>query len=211
MWAKDWMYVSIGVLEKERSECRTYPSATVVDETGQAVGSGSSEAWWASDEAAIHHSNLEEVLSQGTDLVVVLISLGDQAEEGHWSWVANAPSKLVEHEALSLGNLLLGESLLNHEADLVKVWWVDLLNLTSDEECGGTNKLKLGEGNSLDRHEAVNDIDGEEEGLWEHLETLVDLNNPIDKDSAVVPHDLLLLLHVVWSWHVGVLKVVSTC
>lgn len=44
---------------------------------------------------------------------------------------------------------------------------------------------------------SVNQVDGEEERLWEQFESEMDLNNPVDQNSPHFLIDVVLLTHVV--------------
>ncbi len=41
--------------------------------------------------------------------------------------------------------------------------------------------------------EAVNDVDGEEQGVWQQLELLVDLHQPVNQDGPHLGVDISLL------------------
>lgn len=51
----------------------------------------------------------------------------------------------------------------------------------------------------------VNQVDGEEERLWEQFESEMDLNNPVDQNSPHFLIDVVLLTHVVGRRKVFVL------
>ena len=72
----------------------------------------------------------------------------------------------------------------------------DLFVFRRDEQGGDTNELKLIQLNNLAGQEAVDDVDGKIECLGEQLESLVDLDEPIVEDIAIVPVDMVLMVHV---------------
>ena len=55
------------------------------------------------------------------------------------------------------------------------------------------HQLKVFPGDRLLLQEAINDIDGEKEGVWQKLELLVDLHEPVDQNSPHLGIDISLL------------------
>lgn len=165
--------------------------------TGQAVGTGSGEAGGAVQESLVTDGDLQEVLGQSSGLEVVVISLADASQEAHWTGPAQFELQHTEHKALSLEDFILRVTVVDHVHDLLDGRAVDFLILGSKEESSSTDQLELAHGDDLDRQEAVNVVDSEEQGLRQELETMVDLDNPVYQNGAHGPLDVLLELHVV--------------
>lgn len=148
-------------------------------------------------ELVVHHDDLQDVLGEGANLDVVVVRLGDAAKEGHWARELHVPLEMLEHELLSLDNLISIVSLIHHVDHLGNSWGVDLLKLGRKQEGSGADELKLAKRNHLLGQEAVDVVDGKKQGLWKHGESLVDLDDPIQENTTHVWLDLgLEVLHV---------------
>lgn len=150
----------VGVVDVSRS-----PLALVEHQASQAVRTSGSEARVAANEAFVANGNLQEVFGKSPGFEIIVVGLADTSEEAHRSRPAKAVSKDTEHEALGLEDLFLGVAVVDHVNNLLDGRAVDLFILGSKEESSGANQLELSHGNHLGRQEAVNVIDGKEEGL----------------------------------------------
>lgn len=190
--------VSTGHMKYMKMNDCTYPLALHEELASQANGTCSGEAWWNGGKAVIHELNLKKVLGHGANLDVIVVSLANAAKEGHWTRELHLPLELTEHEALSLEDLIGTVGIIDHVDNLWNSWRVDLLNLGSEQDGSGTDELKLAEGDNLAGEEAVDVVDAQIQSLWEHVESGMDLNEPIHEDTAHVGLDLgLESLHVV--------------
>ncbi len=160
------------------------------------MSAGGDEAWKGTNQVLVHHADLNEVLGHVAGLGIVLVGLADAAEEGQWPWPSKLPTEKVEHELLSLENLVGGEALVDHVADLLQVWAVDLLILGSNVHGHNTSELELVVGHELVAQEAIKDVDREVHGLWEKAEADVNQGQPLDDDRAVVWLELGLEVQV---------------
>ena len=166
----------------------------------------------AAHEALVHDGDLQEVFGQSAGLQVVVVRLADAAKEAHGPGPPQLKVQHAQHEALGLENLVDAVARIHHVDDLLNRRTVDLFVFGGDEESGGANELKLSEGDDLDREEAIDVVDGEEQSLGEEAEPVVDLNQPVHEDRAHRPLNLGLVVHVVGvGEHLGLRWEVSKC
>ena len=150
------------------------------------------------DEPLVHDSHLEKVLRQRARLEIIVVRLADPAQETHRSGPAEVKLEHTEHEALRFQNLLGRVAAVDHVLNLLDGRAVDLLVLGRDEDGGCADELQLAEGDDLAGEEAIDVVDGEEEGFGEETEAVVHLDEPVHQDGAHRPLNLDLVVHVVW-------------
>lgn len=173
------------------------PVALPEHQAGEAVGTGSEEAGRAADKALVHDGDLEEVLGKGARLNAVVVGLADAAKEAHRTWPAKLEIQHAEHETLRLQDLLDSEASIDHVHDLLNRRTVNLLVLGRHENGCGTDELELAKRDNLDRQEAVNAVDSQEESLGQEVEPRVNLDKPVHQDGSHRPHYVRLDVHVV--------------
>lgn len=159
----------------------TYPVTLSKDEARQAVCTGCREAGRRRNEALIHDCNLKEVLGKSSRVQVIVVSLADSSEEAHRSGPAELEMEHAQHESLSLGDFVGCIATVNHVHNLLQGRTVDLLVLGSNEHGCCPNELKFSNRDNLVGQEAVNIVDRQEECLWQEVEPLVDLHQPVHK------------------------------
>ena len=182
------------------------PLTTLKDSTGKVHGGSSDMARRVLEEAVVEAANLKEILSECAGLDVVVVGLGDTAEEVHGVWVGEVVVQGTKDETLSLEDLGLGEAVVGNVLEVLNVGREDFLVLGSDEHGGDTNELEAVELDDLAREEAVDDVDCQEEGLRQQPKTRVNLEKPVNKDAAHLPLELILAIHVVRVGKGGDLK-----
>lgn len=141
-------------------------------------------ARWASDKSLIHDGHLQKILGEGSSLQIVVVGLADSSKEAHRTRPAKLKLEHAEHEAFSLEDLIHSVATIDHVNDFVDGRAVDLFILGSDEDCSGSNQLKLTQGNDLARKESINVVDTEKECLRKEREAMVNLNQPIHQNRA---------------------------
>ena len=139
-----------------------YPVTLLQHGTGEAVGTGSNIAGWATDEALIHNSYLQEILRQGSGLQIIIVRLANASKETHRSRPSELKLQHAKHEAFGLQNLIDGVTSIHHVDDLVYGRTIDLFVLGSNEYSGGANQLELAQRDNLAGQEAVDVVDTEE-------------------------------------------------
>lgn len=185
------------------------PSASLKNLAGQVHGTSSDLTWKVLHEAVVEKGNLHKVLSESTGLDIVVIGLGDTSQEVHWVWVAQVVVECGKNVTLGAEDLLLSESIVGDMTEVLNVWRQDLLVLGRNEHGSDTNELETVELDNLCGQEAVEDVDSKEESLWQEVETGVNLDQPIDKDTTHLPLQIFLVLHVLWVWQGGLLKLLQ--
>lgn len=126
-----------------------YPFTTVKDEASEIHGGSGDMAGRVLDEAVVEATNLKEVLAKGTGLDIVVVGLGDSAEEVHGVGVAQVVVKSSKDEALSAEDLLLGKAIIGDMTEVLDVGRENLLVLGSDEHGSNTNELETVELDNL--------------------------------------------------------------
>lgn len=149
----------------------------------------------------VDEGNLHEIFGKGTGLNVVVVRLGATAQEVERVGVVQAEFENLEDVAFRLENLLVGVSSVSHVDEVLNRRCHDFFVLGRDEHRGESDKLKLLERHNSERQEAVDDVDGKEEGFGEQAELVVNLDEPVDKNAAHLPLQVLLVVHVVRVGH----------
>lgn len=119
----------------------------------------------------------------------------------NWAGVVHAPLECLEDVLLGLQDLALGVGRVSAVKEVLRRGRDDLFDLGSDEHARDPDELEFGEGDNARGEEAVNDVDREEKGLWEKTEAHVDLDEPVSKDAAHLPCEVLLVVHVIRVRH----------
>ena len=83
---------------------------------------------------------------------------------------------------------------------------LEAVELASELETVELESLEAVELDNLAGEEAVDDVDSKEEGLRQQPKTRVNLEQPVDKDAAHLPLELVLAVHVVRVGKSGDLK-----
>lgn len=73
----------------------------------------------------------------------------------------------------------------------------DFLVLGRDEHGSNTNQLDAIKLNNLLGQEAINNVDSQEQCLWQKVKAGMDLDEPVNQDAARLPLQLILVVHVV--------------
>ena len=182
------------------------PLTTLKDSTGKVHGGSSDMARRVLEEAVVETANLKQILAESAGLDVVVVGLGDTTEEVHGVGVGEVVVQGTKDEALGLEDLGLGEAIIGDVLEVLDVGREDFLVLGSDEHGGDTDELEAVELDNLAGEEAVDDVDSKEEGLRQQPKTRVNLEQPVDKDAAHLPLELVLAVHVVRVGKSGDLK-----
>ncbi len=153
------------------------------------------------DEAPLEALDLKQVLPNGTDLDVVFVRFTDPAEEVNGVRVAQIPVNGLEDIALGLKDLGFRVRGVRTVEEVGRGGSDNLLHLRGNEHARDPHELQLREGNHTRGEEAVNDVNTEEQGLWQEAETRVDLDEPVGQDATHFPGEVLLVGHVVRVRH----------
>lgn len=149
----------------------------------------------------VEQADLEEVLAQRTCLDVVVVRLRYSSQEVHGVGIAQVVVESGEDESLGFEDLLFGEAVIRDMLEVLHVGREDFFVFRSDEHGSDADELKLLELDDAGGKEAVDDVDGEKNGFWQKVESSVNLNQPIDENTAQVPLQVVLMLHVVGVGH----------
>ena len=128
---------------------------------------------------------------------IIVIGLGDASQEVHGVGEAHVVLEGCEDVTFGIKNLLIREGLIGDMAEVGDVRGEHLLILRSNEHGGDTNELKTVKGDNFSRQEAIDDVDGEEQGLGEQTETGVHFDKPVDKDPTHLPFKVGLVVDVI--------------
>lgn len=174
------------------------PVTTVEHSAGKVHSRSGDLAGRVLEEAVVETADFKKVLSESTRLDVVVVGLGDTAEEVHGVRVGEVVVEGGQDETLGLEDLGLGEAIIGNVLEVLDVRRQDLLVLGSNEHGGNTNELKTVKLDNLAREETVDDVDSKEQSLGQEPEAGVNLQQPVDEDATHLPLKLVLAVHVVW-------------
>lgn len=149
----------------------------------------------------VQQADLHQILAKGTGLNIVVVGLGDAAKKVHGVGVAKVVVEGRQDEALRAEDLGLSEAIIGDVAEIGDVRGENLLILGGNEHCGNTDKLKTIELDDLCTQETIDDVDGKEQRLGQQVESSMDLNEPVDENTASLPLEVVLVVHVLRVRH----------
>ena len=153
-------------------------------------------AWGVLDQAVLDLGQFDEVASHHVGLLVVVEELGVSLEEQVGTGEGDVEPELLEHLAFHLQDLLLGVGFVGHIDEISEIRWVDLLVLARGEKRGNADQLELLPADLGFFEIAIDEVNGQEEGLVDELELQVDVDEPVDENGAHFLIDVCLLGHV---------------
>lgn len=106
--------------------------------------------------------------------------LGEALEEAEGGGRADVEVQLGEQLVLLLEDLLLVVGLVRDVHEVPHFWRVNLLVLGGDQHRSHAHQLQLSAVDHLLLKVPVDEVDGEEERLWQQLELMVHLNEPVN-------------------------------
>lgn len=107
---------------------------------------------------------------------------------------------------LDEGRLVIGVAANLHQILHGRDALLGILELGGNPEGGTTDKLIMFNVDDATRHVAIDDVEGEVEGLWSEAEGEVDFHEEINKTRTHVPSNLGLLIHGLSRTHRILLK-----
>jgi len=182
---------------REKKARETYPGPTVQHHPGHVHGSGSDMTLQILQESVVQKTDLHKVLGEGPRLEVVLVCLGNSPQEVHRIGVRQVVVQSREDEPFGTKNLFLSEAIVGDVAEVLNVRRENLLVLGGNEHRSHTDQLELIQHDDLVCQKPIDNVDGQEEGLREETEASVNLDEPIHKDTAHLPLEVDLVVHVV--------------
>lgn len=175
---------------------RGIPFSTFENHASEVHSRGGDVAGKEVHEAMIKETDLHEVLAQSSGVDVIVIRLGDTTEEVHRVRITEVIVQAGQDPALSSEDLLLREAVIGDVAERSYVRGENLLVLGSNEHACNADELEAVETDHLARKETVDDVNRKEEGFGKEVEAVVDFDEPVDKDTAHLPFEIFLIIHV---------------
>ena len=160
-------------------------------------------------EAVVKQADLHQVLAEGTRLNIVVVGLGDATKEVHRVGIAEIIVKSAEDESLGAEDFRLAEAIIGDMTEVGNMGREDFLVFGRDEHGSNADQLQTIQEDNLLGEESINDVDSQEEGLREQVETSMDLDQPVNENASCLPLKVVLVRHVLRIGHGATLEVVE--
>ena len=148
----------------------------------------------------VQKCKLKQVLSQEGSHSVSLCNLSIALKETIGTGLLDFELQMEKDALLHSQNLRPCVSIVRQIDEILDVWWINFFILGCDEKRCHTHELYVALHHVEDRKVTIDQVNGEEECLWQQLKFSVHTNNPIDKNSTNVLINVSLVAHVKAIW-----------
>lgn len=144
----------------------------------------------------VEQTQFEHVLGQEECHVVHLAQLAKPLQESVRGGETDVEVQGKEYFLLGIQDLLACILALGDVHEVLEQRRVDLFVLSHNEEGCDGDQLDFSLGDLVETEIPIDDVDGQEEGLWEQFEVVVDFDEPVDHGGPDGLVDLDLHGHV---------------